>query len=233
MKKIISLALISLFSLSTLGQFNHESELGIVVTGGNTELQVYNGKVSNTYKLEKNTFSFGGHYMYGTSFDVENSRNWDINAKYERSFSKKLGGFVGVVYEGDEFAGIDNRINGDLGAAYHIFDNDKYSLSSEAGYRHRREKSVSGVVLNQSQGRLYAIGKKKTSNNWSFQTWMEYLPNFTDSEDWQFNFEPSFNFNFHSNLALKWGYLGKYDNLPVAGNKKFDFTYITSLIAKF
>lgn len=224
-----------LFALAqpVFAQFAHESELGIVVTGGNTEFQVYNGKVTNTYKKDKNTYTLGGHYMYGTSFEVENSRNWDINTKYERKISKKLGGYVGIVYEGDEFAGIRNRLNGDLGAAYHLYDNDKYSLSSELGYRYRREKNVTGTVLNQSQGRLYAIGKKKTSNNWSFQTWMEYLPNFTDSEDWQLNFEPSFNFNFHSNLALKWGYLGKYDNQPVNGNKKFDFTYITSLIAKF
>lgn len=231
--KLISLVALILLIPSTFAQFTHQSELGIVVTGGNTELQVYNGKVTNTYTQDKNVYTLGGHYMYGTSFEVENSRNWDINAKYQRDLNDKFGAFVGTVYEGDEFAGIRNRLNGDVGGTYHYKNEDKFSFSTELGYRYRREKSTSNVVLNQSQGRLYMIGKKETKNNFSFQTWLEYLPNFTDSEDWQVNFEPSLNFSFNSNLALKWGYLGKYDNLPVQGNKKFDFTYVTSLIAKF
>lgn len=231
--KLISLVTLFLLFPSTFAQFTHQSELGIVVTGGNTELQVYNGKVTNTYTQDKNVYTLGGHYMYGTSFEVENSRNWDINAKYERDFNKKFGAFVGTVYEGDEFAGIKSRLNGDIGGTYHYKNEDKFSFSTELGYRHRREESTRNVVLNQSQGRLYMIGKKETKNNFSFQTWLEYLPNFTNSEDWQVNFEPSLNFAFNTNLALKWGYLGKYDNLPVQGNKKFDFTYVTSLIAKF
>lgn len=232
MKNFI-LAFLLLGASSTFAQFAHESELGIVVTGGNTELQVYNGKVKNSYTHDKNIYTLGGHYMYGTSFKVENSRNWDINGKYERDLSEHLGAFIGTVYEGDEFAGIDNRLNIDLGGAYNLKLNEKTKFKAEAGYRYRREESTTNQTVTQSQGRIYVEGKKKTDNNFSFQTWVEYLPNITTPSDWQVNFEPSFNFNFNSNLALKWGYLGKYDNLPVQGNKKFDFTYITSLIAKF
>jgi hypothetical protein len=229
------LVLFSLFCLSflTFGQFTNESELGIVVTGGNTELQVYNGKVTNQYVLDKNTFTLGGHYMYGTSFDVENARNWDVNGKYNRALSKHAGTFVGFVYEGDEFAGIDNRLNVDLGGSYQIVKTEKTNIKSEAGYRYRREEDLTGNSVSQSQGRLYVTGKRTPTKDISFGMWVEYLPNFTTPSDWQVNFEPNFQYNFHSNLALKWGYMGRYDNLPVLGNKKFDFTYITSLIAKF
>lgn len=229
------LSFLGLFCLSAFafGQFSNESELGIVVTGGNTELQVYNGKVKNQYVLDKNTFTLGGHYMYGTSFDVENSRNWDINGKVNHDFSKKIGLFVGFIYEGDEFAGIDNRLNADFGGSYNILKSDKGYLKGELGYRYRREVPISGKTLTQSQGRLYLEGKRTPTKDISFGLWVEHLPNFTTPSDWQINFEPSFQYNFHSNLALKWGYLGRYDNLPVLGNKKFDFTYITSLIAKF
>lgn len=222
-----------LFSLPIFGQYSNESELGIIVTGGNTELEVYNAKTKNTYVKDTNTFTLGGHYMYGTSFNVNNSRNWDVNAKYEHALNPKVGVFVGTVYEGDDFAGIDNRINGDLGGSYKFYKSEKGMAYAEAGYRYRREENLAGTVLSQSQGRVYLEGKRTPSKDITLKFWTEYLPNFTESEDWQINFEPSFSYNFHSNLALKWGYLGRYDNLPVPGNKKFDFTYITSLIAKF
>ncbi len=225
--------LFTLLSFNSLAQYANESELGIVVTGGNTELEVYNAKTKNTYTADKNTFTLGGHYMYGTSFNEENSRNWDVNAKVDHGFSKKIGIFLGTVYEGDEFAGIDNRLNGDLGASYKIYKSDNGQAIGEAGYRYRREENLAGTVLNQHQGRIYLEGKRTPSKDITLKFWTEYLPNFTDSEDWQLNFEPSFQYNFHSNLALKWGYLGRYDNLPVPGNKKFDFTYMTSLIANF
>lgn len=231
MKWSILLAL--LFSQSLFAQFSNESELGILVTGGNTELEVYNTKTKNTYEKGNNTFTLGGHYMYGTSFNEENSRNWDINAKVEHALNKKIGLYLGTVYEGDEFAGIDNRLNGDLGSSYKFYKSDKGQAFTEVGYRYRREENLVGRVLNQSQGRVYLEGKRTPSKDITMKLWAEYLPNFTDSEDWQLNFEPSFQYNFHSNLALKWGYLGRYDNLPVPGNKKFDFSYMTSLIAKF
>jgi putative salt-induced outer membrane protein len=226
-----SIALIA--CLSAQAKFTNESEVSVIVSGGNTETQVYNGKTTNTYTKTKNTITFGGHYMYGTSFDTENARNWDLNTKYQRSLKKKLAAFLGVIVEGDEFAGIERRTNLDAGGAYTLFEEDKTKVYTELGYRYRKEKSISGTTLSQSQGRLFISGKKATKKNFSAKMWVEYLPNFTDSDDWQLNFEPSLQFNFYSNLALKWGYMGRYDNEPVLGNKKFDFLYTTSLIAQF
>ncbi len=222
-----------LMTLSSFAEFTHETELGVVVTGGNTEVEVYNAKTTNKYAWGKNNFRLGGHYMYGTSFGVENSRNWDVNTKYGRTFTKNLGAFTGVVVEADEFAGIELRTNGDLGASYTIIKKEMTTLLSEVGYRYRQEKSTDGNTLRQSQGRLYLEGAHKTSKEVSLKLNVEYLPNFTLGSDWQLNFEPSFQYNFHSNLALKWGYQGRYDNLPIAGNRKFDFTYTTALLANF
>lgn len=117
MKSILATCL-CLISVSSFSQFNHESEVGVVVSGGNTEMEVYNGKVTNQYKKDANTFSLGGHYTYGTSFGVENSRNWDVNAKVKHDLTKKTGIFLGSILEADEFAGVQSRINMDLGG-YH------------------------------------------------------------------------------------------------------------------
>ncbi|MFX3689163.1 MAG: DUF481 domain-containing protein [Peredibacter sp.] len=230
------LCLLAIVGTAQAGEFKHETQLGVVVTGGNTEVEIYNGKTTNTLswgKDDRNHVTFGGHYMYGTSSGVENSRNWDVNTKYERSLSKTIGVFTGVKVEADEFAGIQLRTNLDAGGTYQIYKKDKSYINSEFGYRYRQEKNLADEVLRQSQARLFLEGVRKKSEEFSMKMTVEYLPNFTIGEDWQLNFEPSFNYHFHNNLALKWGYLGKYDNLPVAGNKKFDFTYTTALIANF
>ncbi len=232
-KGIIALLWGSLLSVSAMAEFKNESEVSMVVTGGNTEVEVYNAKTTNEYTLDKNTFTLGGHYMYGTTTNVISSRNWDINGKYERLLSKHLGTFLGVVYEGDEFAGIDSRLNTDLGASYHYIKTEKLDGRIELGARHRTEKSIQGTKLDQMQGRAYAVITRKKTEDVELKFWAEYLPNFTTPSDWQINFAPSFQYNFHSSLALKWSYIGKYDNLPVPGNKKFDFQYVTSLIANF
>ncbi|MBC99361.1 MAG: hypothetical protein CME63_16580 [Halobacteriovoraceae bacterium] len=233
LNKGIILLVIGFISFSSHAQYSNESEVSVVVTGGNTEVEVYNAKTTNEYKMGKNIFTLGGHYMYGTTSDEISSRNWDVNTRYERLFNETFGTFLGVIYEGDEFAGIDNRLNADLGGTYHYLKTEKMQGRVEAGARYRREESLLGNTLSEMQGRIYAmIGKKKTDNV-EIKFWAEYLPNFTNSTDWQLNFAPSFQYNFMTNLALKWSYTGKYDNLPVPGNKKFDFQYTTSLIANF
>ncbi|MCF8058306.1 MAG: DUF481 domain-containing protein [Bacteriovoracaceae bacterium] len=233
MKSFLLILIFVFLNLSAFAQFSHESELGVVVTGGNTEMEVYNGKVTNKYQRDTNTFTLGGHYTYGTSFGVENSRNWDVNAKAKHDLTQKVGIFLGSILEADEFAGIQSRINVDVGGTYQFLKTEKSQINTELGYRYRREKNLAGTTLSQSQGRLYVEGKRSPSKDLSMKLWAEYLPNFTKSEDWQLNFEPSFQFNLNSTLALKWGYLGRYDNDPVPGNKKFDFLYVTSLLAKF
>ncbi len=233
LKRSILTLVLSVLSLTAAAQFTNESEVSVVVTGGNTEVEVYNTKTTNQYTFGKNIVTLGGHYMYGTTSDTISSRNWDANTRYERTLSDLFGTFLGVVYEGDEFAGIDNRINTDLGGTYHFLKTEKLKGTLEAGARYRREESLAGNTLSQMQGRIYGIIGRKKTEDIELKFWAEYLPNFTDSEDWQINFAPSFQYNFHTNLALKWSYVGKYDNLPVPGNKKFDFQYTTSLIANF
>jgi len=171
--------------------------------------------------------------MYGTTTNVLSSRNWDANGKYEKLINKKFGFFIQVVNEGDQFAGIKSRLNNDLGTAYHYLNTKKTKAHIEVGLRYRQERSKFGVNLKQYQGRVYTVIKSKRSDDVELKLWAEYLPNLTTPSDWQINIAPSFQYNFHSNLALKWGYLGKFDNLPVPGRKQFDFQYTTALIANF
>ncbi|MBK24489.1 MAG: hypothetical protein CME70_10880 [Halobacteriovorax sp.] len=229
--KLLLLAL--LFSTSAFAQYSNESELTVIVNGGNTEQETWNAKTLNTYTKEKNTFKLGGHYSYGKADEELNTRNWDINARYERALNNKWSAFAAAQLEEDFFASLDYRWNYDLGGIYNFFKTDKHKLHAEAGYRRTLESDLAGRKTNGSKLRLYSEYTRQHNESLFFKFWVEALPNLSESDDWQLNFEPSLNFTMSKMFTLKVGYLHKYDNEPALGAKNSDYQYTTSLIAKF
>ena len=70
-----------------------------------------------------------------------------------------------------------------------------------------------------------------------FKYWLEYLPNFSDSEAYLANTEASLNVMLSQMFSLKISYLMKYQNVaPVLNGvegEKIDTSYTTSLVANF
>ncbi len=230
MKLLISLLLLS---STAYANYSNESELTVIMNGGNTESETWNTKTINTYVKNSNTFKLGGHYSYGKADKELNARNWDINTRYERSLNTKWSIFSAAQREEDVFASLDYRWNYDLGGAYSFIKTDKQSLHSEAGYRRTLESDLEGRKTNGSKLRIYTEYSKQQNENLFFKLWVEALPNLSESDDWQINFEPSLNFTVSKMLTLKVAYLHKYDNSPALDTKNSDYQYTTSLIAKF
>lgn len=231
LKLTLGLALLSATSVSA--QYQNESEVGIKVEGGNTVTESYNAKTLNTYERQKNIFKLGGHYTYGKSGEVEDARNWDALLRYERELNDRFSLFAASQVEGDEFKGISERYNEDIGAIYKIITEDKKSWVAELGYRYTMQNNVDGTDQNESKARLYSAYKQDLNENVKFGLWAEYLPNFSNSEAWILAFEPSFEVVMTKSLFLKLSYRGDYENEPALGAKKYDYQYLTSLIARF
>lgn len=222
-----------LFSTSALAQYSNESELTVIVNGGNTEQETWNTKTLNSYLSSKNTYKLGGHYSYGKADQELNARNWDVNSRYERALSNEWSAFTAVQREEDFFASLEYRWNYDLGGIYNFFKTEKHKLHSEGGYRRTLESDLEGRKTNGSKLRLYSEYTRQHSKSLFFKLWVEALPNLSVSDDWQLNVEPSLNFTMSKLFLLKVAYLHKYDNQPAVDTKKSDYQYTTSLIAKF
>ena len=229
--KLMLIAL--LFTTSAFAQYSNESELTVIMNGGNTEQETWNAKTLNTLVKEKNTFKLGGHYSYGKADEELNTRNWDFNLRYERALNNKWSAFTAVQREEDFFASLDYRWNYDLGGIYNFFKTDKHKLHAEAGYRRTLVSDLGGRKTNGSKLRIYSEYTRQHSESLFFKLWVEALPNLSVSDDWQVNFEPSMNFTMSKMFTLKVAYLHKYDNEPALDTKNSDYQYTTSLIAKF
>lgn len=251
--KLLSCVLFLYFPLVVFAQdsnWSNESELSIVQTGGNTSLETYNVKSESSLKKDKRIYSAGGHYTLGAGevedqndstkkVKEETARNWDAHFKYEQVLSKKVNGLFAIMYEGDEFSGYKQRENYDLGAKYKINQSDEFSSFVELSLRFTTERTLirntdDEDVFNDNKGRFFYEFKKDANTGLSYRLWAEYIKNFTRSDDYLVNFEPSVAFTLSNTFSIKMAYKGMYDNEPATeGNKYMDWQYTTSLLAKF
>ena len=216
--------------------FSNTSEASVVVTGGNTDLQVYSAKTLNTYKQDKNTYNLSGHYTYGTSDEALSARNWSFLGRYDRNLTGKWGVFAAYQYEQDKFRGFDFRQNHDLGGTFAAYTSERQTLNFELGYRLTREKSISLLAETESlqKTRYASTYEFKAVKNWSVKFVQELLLNHTRKSDTIYTAEPSLNMALSDKVSFKFGYRGIYENQPSQpGFRKYDYQFTSGLIANF
>jgi hypothetical protein len=228
------LILVAMFALPAWAKLSHESELSVVNTGGNSELQAYNGITKNKYDFTKNSILFGGHYTYGEANNSLSARNWDVNTKYEQGLTQKWSATLAETIEGNRFQDVKARYNSDLGAKYSAIKSDAQNWFFELAYRYAVEDRYSSDNIYQHKARTYTEWNKKHSETLQWGIWLEYLPNFSNGTDWMMTGEASVTAIMTSMFSLKVAYKGLYDHLPAnPALKHYDYITTTSLVAKF
>lgn len=238
------------FSSSAFSQkkpFSSVNELAIVSTGGNSNMETYNAKTENKYKENKRTYGISGHYTLGLSDQgeesesddlVESARNWDARGSYEQELTNNISAVAALQYEGDVFSGYLQRENHDIGGKYNFIDTDKKTLYLEVGYRYteerRTEEDEDGRSLFFFNKGVVTAELQRKQETFTYGLWLQYVPNFTESEDYQINVEPTFTVIINDLFSMKVSYKGNYDNEPnVEGNERLDWKYTTALVARY
>lgn len=217
-----------------LAQYTNESEVSSVVTGGNSKVETYLFKTLNKYLHGDNTHQLSGLYTYGESRDEVSAREWNVNYKFDHVWTDHFGYYVGEVLEGYRFQGIKVRYNTDAGLKYYFTKSEKTNFFTELGYRYSIEDRYYSETAYENKGRVFLEYNNKPNQNFSYRIWGEFLPNFTNSGDYLFIHEASVTSILTSRFSLKFAWRGIYDQEPIIeGNKNYDFTYTTSLVARF
>jgi putative salt-induced outer membrane protein len=220
--------------------FKNESELSTALVSGNSNTETYGFKQLSTFQWEEfNTLKGSGRYIQGRSSGVESAKAWDAGLRYERGLSDLWSTFVAHTFESDIYAGYVQRNSTDAGAKYFITKNETTNFFLEAGYRYQHIDYVRSRPLVQNysnSARLYSEISHNFNTSFSGKLWAEYIPNFTDSEAYFINTEPSVTAIVSSVFSLKSSYLMKYQNpnkANVSNRSYMDTTFLTSLVAKF
>ena len=223
-----------LFPVLCFAQYSNESEVSSVVTGGNSKVETYLVKTLNKYVSGKNTHQLSGHYTYGEARNEVSAREWTANYKFDHVWSDHFGYYLGEVIEGYRFQGIKARYNSDAGLKYYFKKSELRNFFAEVGYRYTIEDRYYSETGYENKGRVFIEWNDKPNQNFSYRLWAEYIPNFTDTSDYLFIHEASVTSILTSMFSLKLAWKGIYDDKPIiAGNKNYDFTYTTSIVARF
>ncbi len=224
-----------LLPFSALAQLTNETELAIIQSGGNAEVQTTNAKTTNVYKWMKYSALFGGHYTYGETSDNVSVRNWDVNGKVEQEVGPKLSLITGEIIEGNRFTALKARYNSDIGMKYYYTKTDLQIFFTELSYRYAIEDRYAPIENSYDhKARLYNEFDHKYSETLQYKIWLEYIPNFSEDADYLINGEASMTAILNTTFSLKVAYKGMYDNRPAsAGFKNYDYLTTTALVAKF
>lgn len=236
MKKFGALLVILLgWVVPSHAQFSSEDEASVIITGGNTNVKTYSLKSINQYKWKKNTLTLKGSYTYGETDDVTSIEKWDVFLGYERAFNDKLSLYAAELIEAHRYAGYRRRYNSDAGLKWTYYKTEQTNAFFEGGYRYTVEEKTDRSIEydHDSKGRLYTSIEHKFKDYLTGSFWMEYLPNFTDGNDYLVNFSPALLVRLSKIFSIKMAYLWNYDNEPAPGNRRHDYTYTMGLIAKF
>ncbi len=230
---VVLVSLVAGVSASAEEGWKNESQAGVVLTSGNTDVTTLSFAQATNYEFNRNILRLFGNYLYQESDDVISGKNWRFGLRYERELSERVSLFAGQNAEGDLFSGIRQRYNTDAGAKYFIRKEDRLNWFVESGYRYTKENLLAS---SQSKhfGRVYTEIEKKANESVSAKYWIEYLPNFTIANDWLLNTELSLSAALSTLFSVKSAVLVRYDNqVNAPGLEKTDRTFTTSLVAKF
>jgi putative salt-induced outer membrane protein len=216
--------------------WKNTTEGGVVVANGNSRSQSFTVKDENNYTWDddKNTFNFKGSFLQTKALGVLNAKRWDAALRYERAITERLSLFLGQGVESDRFAGFMQRYNTDVGPKYIFVKDENFTWNGELGYRYSRERRLDSSEISKNQVRIYTELNKQWNDATSTKYWVEYLPNFSNSNDWLLNSELSTSAAITTILAIKAAFLVKYDNTPApTAGTKTDSLFTTSLVAKY
>ena len=232
---IAAFASISVYAADpTPDGWKNESQAGIVVTSGNTETSSLSFGEAASYQFGgTNVLKINAAYLYQKNGNVVSGKSWSLGLRYERIISDQFSIFLGQSVEGNQFSGVNQRYNTDLGGKYTFVKDDELTWFGELGYRYTYQ-NLTLLTQKLHYARLYTEAEKKFSPTVSAKYWVEYLPNFTNTDDWQLNTELSLSAAISSIFSVKSAYLLRYDNvLNSVGLVHTDKTFTTSLVAKF
>ena len=218
----------------TPSPWGHESEVSLINVTGNTTSESYSAKQRTQYTFhDANTLAAAARYLNSRANAVETARSWDASGRYERALSAMQSAYIGHGAESDVFNGYVQRDNSDLGGKHFFIKSDVTNWFAELGYRYTKELNIVAGTTYSNYGRLYTEYEQKQNAALTYKLWVEYLPNFTTSEAYLMNAEPSINVMLSQVFSLKTAYLVKYRNLVAPGEDRADTTFTTSLVAKF
>jgi putative salt-induced outer membrane protein len=204
--------------------------LSYVATSGNSDTQTLGGELKFSRTPDPWGIEFGASFTRAEQDGLTTAEQYLVRIRGDRAFSDRWTLFLATTAEQDEFAGFDMRNTVELGVSYKALLGPTHELRFDAAGTWTREDFVVGEdddYIGAMLGLDYAYHISETA---SFTETLVYYPNFDDSDDWRLTSETAIQASLSSRLALKVGYVVRFENEPVPGFDDTDTKTTVSLV---
>lgn len=214
--------------------WNDIAELSLVDTGGNSDVK--STFLNNTLKYTHSESILSSWKLSILSSETDGKKTaekYSTSYRVDFKITGKIYSIGDLLWLKDQFAGIEQRYRYSVGLGYKILGGPKHKLSTEAGLNYTAEEYLNNTGDDYMGGRLFVSYAYNFTEKNFFSQWIEYLPDFDDSENYIVNAETSLVAALNSALSMKTSYLIAHDAEPVPGNKKTDTKLAVTLVINF
>ncbi len=217
-----------------LGPWKATAELSFVVTGGNTATSAFSLGTSFTRQWTNDSLLFKSYILRSnstmtirtargteTDFDIIEekfsrlvSENYILAGQYDRRVSKKLSGQVGLSWDRNRFAGVDDRVMLTTGFGYAWVEKARTQVKTAAGLTYTLRQYVGQDMASFAGLRFSILGDQKILDNSSVSTQFVFDDNLMLMRDWRFDWTNSVSASIAKFLALKMSLRMIYTNIP-------------------
>ena len=209
------------------------TDLGYVATSGNTRVSTINiaQRLVHARGLWRFEETFG--VVYGEADGEENANLLRASLGAQYALRPRIALATGVLYDRNRFAGIARRTEEYLGLVFRVLEAPRDTIRLETGASLTQQQGVEGAANNFPAARAAAWYKRALGATAYFLQTLEAIPNLDVTEDYRINSESALVAPISSRIALKLGYVVRFDNLPEEGFLSTDRIFSSGLQVTF
>lgn len=215
--------------------WSNTTELGFVMTSGNSEAQNLNLGNKYAYKWDDAEFTLDAVAIRaetttktpsntdGVVSVVETTATmtelYTLGAKYRRDVTQRFYWYAAGGWLKNELAGTRNRYSGGGGVGLKLVEGGRHRLLGEIGGNYTQEDFVDGQPdgsdsADYAEGRVFFGYLFEVREGAKFTSDLTILDNLDATSDWRGVWTNAFTASLSERIALKLGYTILYDNRP-------------------
>jgi putative salt-induced outer membrane protein len=163
----------------------------------------------------------------------DTAEQYVAGGRVRRKLNERISATSGLRFERDRLSGIDLRSSLDGGFTYVLIKRPEWTLDGLTSLAWVHEDQTTGATIDNAQGVLGLLNKVLFGTTGDTTQRFAFLPNFTDSTGYRSEAEVTAQAAMNKRLALKFGFLWRYDHDPVPGFKRSDTTTTASIVVRW
>lgn len=191
---------------------------GFAQTNGNANALSTNFGNKLKYSLKGWILNEDLSFFYGEANDKVNANFWNGGLRAERTLTPRIGLFVATRFDRNVLQGIASRFEEGVGVDAKLITEKRDQLSLQVGASMFQQSltpgSTASIKRNYPAARVGLDYKHLFSELAFVQQTAEVLPNLSDSESYLVNTETSLVAPLSKRLAVKVGYVIRYNSTP-------------------